>query len=82
MSLLFDNDVELPSDPPLYPLVDDSRYQPTLGLNSLLRDLPLVPQPVPGERNDSRDTAGPNTDTKLPIPDFINTATSQVYVSW
>ncbi len=82
MSLLFDNDVELPSDTPLHPLVDDSRYQPTLGLNSLLRDLPLVPQPVAGERKDARDTAGPNIDSKLPIPEFINTATYQVCVCW
>ena len=81
MSLLFDNDVELPSDTPLHPLVD-SRYQPTLGFNSLLRDLPLVPQPAAGERKDSRDSTGPNTDSKLPIPEFINTATSQVYVHW
>ena len=81
MSLLFDNDVELPSDPPLHPLVQDSRYQETLGMSSLLRDLPLIPEPVHGPApGEIKDTTRLNPSSKLPIPEFNNTETSQVRI--
>lgn len=73
MSLLFDNDAELPTDPPLHPLAPDSN----------LKSLSAYPRaPLYSNENgrDFRGSVEKFADPTRPVPSFNNSGDTQVGV--